>query len=94
MAHNPSTFAGESGQSGFDWSDMATLHSRSTGSGLLHGFKALRKGTMAELVGYVGALPEAERDQYMIEKPGDRQYQPHEIAALYHRPDYPGVGGA
>ena len=90
MSQHPTTFGGESlpDEGLFGWDDCATLHARD-GGGLLHGFKVIRKGTMAELVRAVAALPADERSHYMIEKAGDRQYQPYEIMALAKRPDFP-----
>jgi hypothetical protein len=92
MSHNPTTFGGESARGGFDWDDCATLHRRENGGGLLHGFKVLRQGTLAELVRFVARLPEVERSHYMIEKAGDRQYQPYEIMGLASRADFPREG--
>ncbi len=90
MSRNPTTFAAESaGQHGIGWDDSATLHRREDGSGLLHGFKAIRSGTLAELVRFFATLPPAERAHYMIEKAGDREYHPYEIMALVQRPDFP-----
>ncbi|MDE2404343.1 MAG: hypothetical protein KGM17_06720 [Sphingomonadales bacterium] len=93
MAHNPTTFAGEPGDDRIDWDDAATLHHRDPGLtggvGLLHGFTALRRSNFADLIRFVAALPEDERRQYMIERAGDRSYEPHEIAALYQRADFP-----
>lgn len=92
MSHHPTTFAAEASgdvPGTIHWDDSATLHRRSDGGGLLHGFKAIRKGTFGALVRSVAALPEAERSQYMIEKAGDRQYQPHEIMKLARRSDLP-----
>ena len=90
MTTHPSTFAAEpSGEQGFGWDDGATLHRREDGGGVFHGFKAIRHGTVAELARYFANLPAAERSHYMIEKAGDRQYQPHEIMALVQRPDFP-----
>lgn len=90
MSHHPTTFAGEAaGDDGAGWDDCATLHRKADGGGLLHGFKVIRKGTLAELARFVGTLPEAERGHYMIEKAGDRQYEPREIMALLARPDFP-----
>jgi hypothetical protein len=89
---HPTTFAAEPSDEApgaVSWSDNATLHRAADGGGLLHGFKSIRKGTLAELVRYVAALPEGERTHYMIEKAGDRQYQPHEILKLAKRPDLP-----
>jgi hypothetical protein len=93
MAHNPTTFAGEPGGDGIDWDDAATLHHRdpslSGGAGLLHDLTASRRSTFADLVRYVANLPETDRREYMIERAGDRTYAPHEIVALYQRPDFP-----
>ena len=90
MAHNPTTFAGESGGGGaFDWDDAATLHHRANGAGLLHGFTALRRGGFADLIRQVASLPDGERQNYMIERAGDRQYDPNEIVSLYQRADFP-----
>ncbi|MBU6268135.1 MAG: hypothetical protein KGN34_11385 [Sphingomonadales bacterium] len=89
MAHNPTTFAGEPGDNRLDWDDAATLHHRNTGAGVLHGFTALRRSTFAELIRFVANLPEAERSHYMIDRAGDRSYEPYEIVALYQRADFP-----
>ena len=90
MTSHPTTFAAEAAHdSGIGWNDHATLHLRDGGGGLLHSFKQLRSGTLAQLVAFVGALPAAERGAYMIEKSGDRQYDPGEIMALAARPDFP-----
>jgi len=94
VSQHPTTFAGEAPHDeGAGWDDCATLHRREDGGGLLHGFKVLRKGTLAELVRFVATLPEAERSHYMIEKAGDRQYQWREIMGLIKRPDFPVATG-
>jgi len=92
VSHHPTTFAAEAADEApgtIHWDDSATLHRRADGGGLLHGFKAIRKGTFGELVRYVAAVPESERSHYMIEKAGDRQYLPHEIMKLAQRADLP-----
>ncbi|HET9629352.1 MAG TPA: hypothetical protein VFP14_07710 [Novosphingobium sp.] len=92
MSHHPTTFAAEASGDApgtIHWDDIATLHRREDGGGLLHGFKSIRKGTFGELVRYVAAVPPAERSHYMIEKTGDRQYLPHEIMKLAQRSDLP-----
>lgn len=95
MSQHPTTFAGEfPHDTGVGWDDCATLHRREGGGGLLHGFKVLRKGTLADLVRFVSSLPVEERSHYMIEKAGDRQYHPHEIMALVRRSDFPLASGA
>ena len=89
MSQHPSTIAGEAAHdTGIGWDDMASLHHRD-GGGLLHGFKVIRKGSLAELVRFFANLPVVERSNYMIEKAGDRQYQPHEIMGMAMRPDFP-----
>lgn len=89
MSRHPTTFAGEAaGDNGAGWDDMATLH-RKDGGGVLHGLKVIRRGTLAELVRFVGTLPPEERANYMIEKAGDREYDAREIAGLLGRPDFP-----
>lgn len=52
--------------------------------------KSIRSGTLAELVGFVMSLPEADRPSYAIEKAGDHRLGYAEIAALASRADYPG----
>lgn len=95
MSLHPTTFQGENPEDhGIGWNDCATLHRINDGGGLLHGFKAIRKGTLADLVRSVALLPDAERGHYMIEKAGDRQYHPHEIMALVRRSDFPLSSGA
>jgi hypothetical protein len=95
LSQHPTTIAGETPHDeGAGWDEVATLHRREDGGGLLHGFKVLRKGTLAELARYVAALPEAERGHYMIEKPGDREYHWREVMALVKRPDFPLSSGA
>jgi len=90
MAHNPTTFAGEAGgEKSLDWDDPATLHHRANGAGVLHGFTTLRRSNFADLIRFVANLPAEERAQYMIERAGDRQYEPYEIVALYQRADFP-----
>ncbi len=90
MSDHPTTFAGESASSGaFEWSDPAALHRSDDGGGVLGGFKAIRHGTVAELVHFVASLPADERARYRIEKAGDRSLGPAEIAALAARPDLP-----
>lgn len=72
-----------------DWGDHAALHLAGRSDGLLTGLEALRRGTFAELISQVMAMPEDERSKYVIEKAGDREYQADEIAALAARADFP-----
>ncbi len=86
---NPTTFAGEPGpENSIGWDDQAILHRRSD-AGLMHDFRVARHGTLAELVHQVMEFPVEVRTQYRIERPGGQDYEPHEIAALAKRPDFP-----
>jgi hypothetical protein len=92
MSNAPSTFRAESGQDvHFAWDDSAELHRRHDG-GLLSGFKAVRRGNLAELVRFVMHLTPAERRDYSIEKAGDHRLEWPEIAALAKRADFPALG--
>jgi len=73
------------------WDRYATLH-RIDGKeeGLLENFKAVRSGTLAELVRMVGSLPEDDRRLYFIEKEGERRIDAGEIMDLFRRDDFPG----
>ena len=70
------------------WDDGAELHRRDDG-GLLSGFKAVRRGDLAELIRVVMQMPEAERRHYAIAKAGDHRLEWPEITALASRPDFP-----
>jgi hypothetical protein len=76
--------------SAIGWNDPASLHRRDDGGGLLFELKAMRRGTLAELVRFVRTLPEAERKHYVIEKAGDHRLDHAEIRWLAERPDFPG----
>jgi len=71
------------------WNDFSELHVKDDGGGLFSGLKAIRQGTLAELVRFVMALPEDERDQYVIEKSGDHRLEIGEIMILARRSDFP-----
>ncbi|MBW8785492.1 MAG: hypothetical protein JF593_12790 [Novosphingobium sp.] len=91
MANHPSTFAGGGGGGArrVEWDDSAELHRADDGGGLLNGFKAVRHGTLAELIRFVVALPAAERRRYVIERAGDHKLRADEVMALAARPDFP-----
>jgi hypothetical protein len=90
MDSHPSTFRGKRDTSGGPvWNSPATLHRNDDGGGVLGGFKAVRSGTLADLVRFVMSLPEGERADYAIEKEGDHRLQLVEIAALARRLDFP-----
>ncbi|MCB2052493.1 MAG: hypothetical protein KDE63_13800 [Novosphingobium sp.] len=73
-----------------EWTDYATLHRKDDGEGVLYSLKAIRHGTLAELVAFIQSLPDADRDSYVIEKSGDHRLGAAEIRALAARSDYPG----
>ncbi|KPF65315.1 hypothetical protein [Porphyrobacter sp. AAP60] len=95
MADHPSTSGGETLKTGETaWSDRAALHAKDSGGGVLHGGKALGRGTFAEMIRHIAMLPEEERAGYVIEKAGDRQYSADEAMALASHPDFPAQGEA
>jgi hypothetical protein len=71
------------------WDDAATLHRGKDSGGVFADIKAVRHGTLAELVRFVAALPEDEQEEYMIEKTGDHTLRRGEILALSRRADFP-----
>ncbi|MEE4199174.1 hypothetical protein [Erythrobacter sp.] len=90
MADHPSTYDGTPVNSDEDaWNDRAALHSKATSDGVISGGNALRRGTFAEMIRHVATLPADERDKYVIEKKGDREYTAAEAVALSERPDFP-----
>lgn len=89
MSNAPTTFRGEpGGKPHIEWDDSAALH-RGDDDGILSELKAVRHGTLAELVRYVAALPEHDRKGYSIQKAGDRRLGLAEIMGLSRRPDFP-----
>jgi hypothetical protein len=73
-----------------DWEDFSELHKTDDGGGVLSSLKAVRQGTLAQMVHFVASLPEEERREYVIIKSGDHKLTPAEIMMLTRRPDYPG----
>ncbi len=93
MLDHPSPFGGETGSTGSHaWNDRAALHGRAGAGGLFDGATAIRRGTFADMIRYLAMLPEAERDNYVIEKAGDREYSASEAMALASHPDFPAQG--
>ncbi len=93
MSDHPTTFQGEGpGGSGVEWDDHATIHQKDDGRGMLDGLKALHRGTLAEMVVRIAAMPESERSGYVIQKAGDHLLEVGEIMALARRDDFPGRG--
>lgn len=72
------------------WQDHATILRREAADGVFHGFASLHSGTFAEMVRLFTRLPADDRESMVIEKSGDRQYAPAEIATLATRSDFPG----
>lgn len=72
------------------WDDISELHEAGDGGGLLSSFKAIRQGSLSDLVGLVASLPEADRHRYTIVKSGDHRLDWAEITELAGRPDFPG----
>ena len=62
---------------------------RELDGGVLAGLKAVRHGTLAELIRFILTLPEGERANYEIEKSGDHRLAMGEILKLAKRPDFP-----
>ncbi|ARU15201.1 hypothetical protein [Croceicoccus marinus] len=88
----PTTIQGESDpHGGIDWNDHASIHRRPEGnkSDMLRGFQVIRDGTFAEMVRFVAALPEDERQHLVIQKSGDRLFELGEIMNLARRDDMP-----
>ncbi|MCW1384185.1 hypothetical protein OLX02_15280 [Novosphingobium sp. KCTC 2891] len=84
------TIRAESGDtSSTFWNDHATVLRREAADGVFHSFASLHGGSFADMVRLVSRMPEAERQGLVIEKSGDRQYGPAEIAALARRADFP-----
>ncbi|NBC35939.1 hypothetical protein GTZ99_05150 [Novosphingobium sp. FSY-8] len=72
-----------------DWSETVALHLAADGGGLLDELKAVRHGTLADLVRYIALLNADERTKYEIERIGDHRMKADEIMELYARDDYP-----
>ncbi|MEO6716837.1 MAG: hypothetical protein ABIM50_06265 [Novosphingobium sp.] len=90
MTNTPPTFGTDPAlHSQIDWNEFATLHRHDDGGGVLYALKAMRSGSLGELVRQVQSLPEAQRKDYVIEKTGDHRLDFVEIAGLANRPDFP-----
>lgn len=90
MVDHPSTFrAADTLAVEPEWHDRAALHLASQSDGILNHATALRRGSFAELIQQMMAMPEGERQRYVIEKAGDREYGPDEIAELARHPSFP-----
>ena len=93
--HHPSTYkAVRTHNEGIAWDDHATVHLKDDGRGLFDSFKALHRGTLAQMVALVARMPEGEREKYAIQKAGDHRMGVSEIMALADRPDFPLKSGS
>ena len=91
MTDHPATFRGRTeGDERIDWDDHATIHLREEGSSVLDGFKTIHSGTFAQMVAMLAHMSAERRNQYVIEKAGDRVYGAAEAVELAGRPDFPG----
>lgn len=91
MTDHPSTYRADPENVGnIDWDDRASLHLKGDSDGVLGSMKRLRSGTFAELISQVMAMPAEDREKYVIEKAGDREFSAGEIEGLSKRDDFPG----
>lgn len=72
-----------------DWDAYCTLHRADDGGGILDATKAIRHGSLAELVRHVMLLPEEKRREFVIEKAGDHRLSYGEILSLTRNDDFP-----
>ncbi len=90
MDHPSTPATGDTHSAMIEWEDRAALHRLDDGQGLFEDAKALRRGSFAELISQMMAMPAEERSKYVIQKTGDRKFHPQEIADLASHPDFPG----
>lgn len=84
------TIRAEAADAASFWNDHAVILRREAADGVFHGFASLHSGSFADMVRMVSRMPEDERQELVIEKPGDRQYSAAEIIGLAARIDFPG----
>lgn len=91
MNDSPTTFHGESADNqAVEWEDHATIHANHDGQGIFDGMKAIHRGTLAQMVAQIAAMPEEERKKFVIQKAGDQKLEADEIMVLAGRSDFPG----
>lgn len=91
MSDHPTTFRAEPAElPEVAWQDMASIRRRDEGGGVLHAMKTIHRGTLAEMVAMISNMPAERRQDFVIEKAGDRQLDLGEIMALAERDDFPG----
>lgn len=90
MSDTPTTIETSStGGHGYAWTDLAELHKAKDGGGLLHSFKSIRSGTVADLIAFVMDMPADMQNEYSIDKLGDHTLDITEIRRLRSRADFP-----
>ncbi|MEE4287813.1 MAG: hypothetical protein V2J14_00460 [Erythrobacter sp.] len=90
MTDHPSTYKGNADHDeSIAWDDHASLLPVERKDGVFARTNAVRSGTFAEIIRHIAALPPEEREGYVIEKAGDREYSADEAIALAARDDFP-----
>ena len=56
---------------------------------MLSELKALRHGTLAEMIRFLMLLPEEERPRYVIDRPGSSRLSYADARTLAAHPDFP-----
>ena len=88
MTDHPSTYsADETHREGIQWDDRASIHKKDDGQGLFDAMKGLHRGSFAEMVRMLAAMP--DRDEFVIQKAGDRAFSAAEAVELSKRDDFP-----
>lgn len=76
------------------WDAPAQVQERDDcGSDLNYHFNVLHKGTLAQMVAHVMALPLAERARLVVDAGRAGTFSVTEVAALASRPDFPSAPG-
>ncbi|NCP13631.1 MAG: hypothetical protein GW858_05635 [Sphingomonadales bacterium] len=93
MTDHPSTFKGTTTQSGeLAWQDRASILPASQQGQVPGGGTPLLRGSFADMIRHMAALPDKERQGYVIAKAGDREYTAEEAMELASHPDFPSQG--
>ena len=90
MSDHPSTFQGGTTLSGeLEWQDRASIVPAGQSAQVPGGGTPLLRGSFAEMIRHMAALPDQERQGYVIAKAGDREYTAQEAMELASHPDFP-----
>src|ERR1700741_1072669 len=82
---------GDESMKDIHWDAAAKAHERDDGgSDMYYDFKTLKSGTLAELVGWVMALPADQPERVVIDAMGVGTINVHDIGVLAEREDSPG----